>query len=88
MTAVPRTEDIAITRPSPPRPAWARWTAASNDITGQFLAAAGRPGFISLAGGLPAADLYPVEAVRAAADRALTRWGAAALEYGLSLIHI
>ena len=82
MTAASPTEPDAITRPWSPRPAWARWTLASNDITGQFLAAAGRPGFISLAGGLPAADLYPVEAVRAAADRALTRWGSAALEYG------
>lgn len=67
---------------APIRPPWARWTGTSNEITGQFLAAAGQPGFISLAGGLPAADLYPVDAVRAAADRALTRWGAAALEYG------
>ncbi len=67
---------------APSRPAWARWTRASNDITGQFLAAAGQPGFISLAGGLPAADLHPVDAVRAATDRALTRWGSAALEYG------
>lgn len=64
------------------RPAWARWTTSSNDVTGQFLAAAGRPDFISLAGGLPAADLYPVDEVRVAADRALTRWGSAALEYG------
>lgn len=64
------------------RPAWARWTSTSNEVTGQFLAAAGQPGFISLAGGLPAAELYPVEAVRSATDRALTRWGPAALEYG------
>lgn len=64
------------------RPDWASWTRTSNDVTGQFLAAAGQPGFISLAGGLPAADLYPIEAVRAATDRALDRWGSAALEYG------
>jgi 2-aminoadipate transaminase len=66
----------------PARPAWAGWTATSNEITGQFLAAAGQPGFISLAGGLPAADLYPVDAVRTATDKALGRWGPAALEYG------
>ena len=63
-------------------PAWASWTRTSNDVTGQFLAAAGQPGFVSLAGGLPAAELYPIDAVRAATDRALVRWGAAALEYG------
>ena len=48
---------------APPRSDWASWVATSNDVTGQFLAAAGQPGFISLAGGLPAAELYPVEAV-------------------------
>jgi 2-aminoadipate transaminase len=82
VTVIPRTETEPLRRPSPARPSWARWTATSNDITGQFLAAAGQPGFISLAGGLPAADLYPIDDVRAAADRALTRWGSAALEYG------
>jgi 2-aminoadipate transaminase len=79
MTVASRTDARG---PSRGRPAWARWTAASNDITGQFLAAAGQPGFVSLAGGLPAANLYPVDAARAAADRALVRWGSAALEYG------
>lgn len=64
------------------RPAWASWTGSSNDVTGQFLAAAGQPGFISLAGGLPAPELYPIDAVRVATDRALDRWGSAALEYG------
>lgn len=82
MTVADRSETSPVSAPVAARPAWARWTKASNDITGQFLAAAGQPGFISLAGGLPAADLYPVEAVKAAADRALTRWGPAALEYG------
>lgn len=37
---------------------------------------------VSLAGGLPAAELYPHEAIRAATDRALSRWGTQALEYG------
>jgi 2-aminoadipate transaminase len=67
---------------APPRPDWASWVSTSNDVTGQFLAAAGQPGFVSLAGGLPAADLYPVEAVAAASARALDRWGGTALEYG------
>ncbi len=64
------------------RTRWAGWIATSNDVTGQFLAAADQPGFVSLAGGLPAAELYPVEAVAAASVRALERWGGTALEYG------
>ena len=67
---------------APPRSDWASWIATSTDVTGQFLAAAGQPGFISLAGGLPAPELYPVEEVGAATARALERWGPAALEYG------
>jgi len=61
---------------------WAEWIAGSNDVTGHFLKAASQPGFVSLAGGLPAAELYPVDAVAAASARALARWGGAALEYG------
>lgn len=37
---------------------------------------------VSLAGGLPAAELYPIAAIEAATKRALERHGAAALEYG------
>src|SRR5690606_38917198 len=64
------------------RPAYARWLRQTNNITQQFLAIGGQADFVSLAGGLPAAELYPVEEMRAAADRALTRWGSRALEYG------
>ncbi|MGE0212965.1 MAG: PLP-dependent aminotransferase family protein [Parvibaculaceae bacterium] len=64
------------------RPAFARWLQRTNNITQQFLAIGGQADFVSLAGGLPAAELYPVEEMRAAADRALTRWGSRALEYG------
>lgn len=64
------------------RPQFARWLSTGNTITQQFLALGGRPEVISLAGGLPAAELYPVEEIRAAADRALTRWGTSILEYG------
>jgi 2-aminoadipate transaminase len=49
------------------RPAYARWLTDSNDITQQFLAAGGRPDVVSLAGGLPAAELYPLAAIEAAA---------------------
>jgi 2-aminoadipate transaminase len=64
------------------RPAFARWMSFSNDITQQFLAIGGRPDFISMAGGLPAAEFYPTEAISEAAGRALARWGGKALEYG------
>ena len=68
--------------PIAPRRPYARWIAGGNEITRQFLSLGGRPDVISLAGGLPAAELYPVEAVRLASERALARWGAGALEYG------
>jgi 2-aminoadipate transaminase len=66
----------------PPRVPFAGWLGHTNTITQQFLAIGGQPDMVSLAGGLPAAELYPVEAIRVAADRALTRWGSAAMEYG------
>jgi 2-aminoadipate transaminase len=64
------------------RPHYAGWLGSTNNITQQFLAIGGIPDIISLAGGLPAAELYPVEEIRQASDRALTRWGSQALEYG------
>ncbi len=64
------------------RPPFTDWVRSSNDITRQFLAIGGRADMISLAGGLPAAELYPVEAVAAAAENALSRWGSSVLEYG------
>lgn len=42
------------------------------------------PGFISLAGGMPPPELFPVEACRAAADRVLTLHGREAMQYGLT----
>lgn len=64
------------------RPAPAQWLRSTNNVTQQFLSIGGRSDIVSLAGGLPAAELYPVDAIRDAADRALSRWGAQALEYG------
>lgn len=60
----------------------AAWLGQSNSITQQFLALGGRPDVVSLAGGLPAAELYPVAAVAEATQAALARHGTAALEYG------
>jgi 2-aminoadipate transaminase len=61
---------------------FSEWIRSSNNVTQQFMAIGGQPDIVSLAGGLPAAELYPVEAIKQAASRALDRWGSAALEYG------
>jgi 2-aminoadipate transaminase len=47
----------------------------------ELLKLTSRPDIISFAGGLPAPELFPVEAVRAAVDRVLTHHGSAALQY-------
>src|SRR5262245_15302149 len=64
------------------RPQYSAWIRSSNNITQQFLSIGGQPDIISLAGGLPASELYPVEAIKQASVRALDRWGPATLEYG------
>lgn len=50
----------------------------------EILKVTAQPEVISFAGGLPAPELFPVEAVRAAADAVLAREGRAALQYGPS----
>ena len=50
----------------------------------EILKVAAQPEIISFAGGLPAPELFPVDAVRAAADEVLTRSGREALQYGPS----
>lgn len=45
------------------------------------------PEVISFAGGLPAAELFPIDAVRAATDRVLSVSGAAALQYSTTEGH-
>ena len=47
------------------RPALASWLSTGNSITQQFMAIGGRPDVVSLAGGLPASEIYPVEAIAA-----------------------
>lgn len=69
-------------RPGAERRRWAAWLGQSNSITQQFLALGGRADVVSLAGGLPAAELYPAAAIADAARAALQRHGTAALEYG------
>lgn len=47
----------------------------------EILAAASAPEVLSLAGGLPRADLFPLEALHGALDAALSRHGSRALQY-------
>ena len=50
----------------------------------EILKVAAQPEIISFAGGLPAPELFPVDAVRAAADGVLSAHGREALQYGPS----
>lgn len=43
-----------------------------------------QPGVISFAGGLPAPESFPIEELKAVADRVLVQYGTLALQYGLS----
>jgi 2-aminoadipate transaminase len=65
-----------------PRPACADWIRSSNNVTQQFLSFGARPDVVSLAGGLPAAELYPMQALQHATDAAFRRHGRSLLEYG------
>ncbi|GGQ96901.1 aminotransferase-like domain-containing protein [Deinococcus ruber] len=47
-----------------------------------------RPEIISFAGGLPAPELFPIEAVREAANTVLSTYGAAALQYSTTEGHL
>ena len=48
----------------------------------ELLKLASQQGVTSFAGGLPAPELFPIEELRAAADRVLARSGRQALQYG------
>lgn len=65
----------------PRRPAFARWTTTTNEVTRQFLATPGVD-CIMLAGGLPAPEIYPLDEIEAATGRALRSQGADAVGYG------
>lgn len=60
-------ERSAVMKPSPIR---------------ELLKVAGRPGMISFAGGLPAAELFPIAEIEAATHRVLCEHGPRALQYG------
>lgn len=75
---------------SPSAPQAQRWTLARRaarmnpSVIRELLKLTERPGVISFAGGLPAPDTFPVEAMRAACDRVLATDGAGALQYAAS----
>ena len=63
----------------------ARRSARMNpSIIREILKVTERPGVLSMAGGLPSADTFPVDAIRAACDRVLTEAPKAALQYAAS----
>ncbi|WP_395022525.1 PLP-dependent aminotransferase family protein [Dongia sp.] len=64
------------------RPAFARWLGTTNDVTRMFLAAGRIPGLINMAGGLPAPETYPAEAVAEIARRAIAEHPGDTLGYG------
>ncbi|MDB5512116.1 MAG: valine-pyruvate aminotransferase [Enterovirga sp.] len=67
---------------SPERPGFARWLGTTNDVTQTFLSAGGVPDLISMAGGLPAPELYRVEEIAALAQTVIRDHPAETLGYG------
>ncbi|WP_457636714.1 aminotransferase-like domain-containing protein [Oceanithermus sp.] len=59
----------------------ARTRRMENPIIRQLLRLGHREGVISLAGGIPAAETFPVAEIAEASRRALERWGSRALQY-------
>lgn len=59
----------------------ARTERMENPIIRQLLKLGQREGVISLAGGIPAAETFPVDEIAVAAESALERWGSRALQY-------
>ncbi len=53
-------------------------------IIREILKISSQPGIISFAGGLPAAELFPIELMKHVTDEALSRYGSDVLQYGLS----
>ncbi|MFG6446692.1 PLP-dependent aminotransferase family protein [Roseateles sp. BYS180W] len=63
----------------------ARRTARMNpSLIREILKITDRPGVLSLAGGLPSADTFPIEAIQAACDRVLSTQAREALQYAPS----
>ncbi len=75
-----------LAAPAQLRPA-RRAASATSSIVREILKVALRPDMISLAGGLPAPETFPVEALRAAFDAELRDDGRAALQYSTTEGH-
>jgi len=80
--------DGTAARPSPPAPdtLWSqRFAQRTQRITAsmirELLKLTESPDIISFAGGLPAPEVFPIEAIRAATERVLSDWGTSALQY-------
>lgn len=58
-----------------------RMQGYGSDFIKEMFAAARNPDLISFAGGAPAPELYPLEAFRAASDRAFEEWGRTMMAY-------
>jgi len=58
-----------------------RMQGYGSDFIKEMFAAARNPDLISFAGGAPAPELYPLEAFRAASDKAFEEWGRTMLAY-------
>ena len=54
----------------------------NSSVVRETLKLTARPDIISFAGGMPAPEVFPVEAMRAASDKVLTTAGPTALQYG------
>lgn len=61
-----------------------RAKSATSSVIRDLLRHADREDVISLAGGIPAPALFPLEKIAGAAERSLTRYGATAAQYGLT----
>ncbi|HEY3348740.1 MAG TPA: PLP-dependent aminotransferase family protein [Thermoanaerobaculia bacterium] len=80
--------DGTVARPSAPAPdtLWSqRFAQRTQRITAsmirELLKLTEKPDIISFAGGLPAPEVFPIEAIRAATERVLSDWGTSALQY-------
>jgi 2-aminoadipate transaminase len=74
----------AQSKPSSPFKLARRAERMNPSVIREILKVTERPGIVSLAGGLPSADTFPVEAMREAAERVLTDAPREALQYAAS----
>ena len=50
----------------------------------EILKVVGKPGMVSLAGGIPSPDSFPMEKIRELTDKVMTKYGSSAFQYDLS----